>query len=160
MELPVDPLTLSEIIYRFVAASIAGAILGIPSQLKRSTAGLRTHALVSLGAAVFCMTGVALVGNASPELLRIIQGIASGVGFIGGAAVLRGDHVIRGINTAASVWIAAAVGCAVGFIESPIMGLLAAAIAALINFLLMELEVRVMHPEVAPPETGESDNAA
>jgi len=146
MEPLADPLTLAEITLRFVIASIAGGILGVPSQIRRHTAGIRTHALVSMGAVLFCISGIAIVGKESHELLRVIQGITSGVGFIGGAAVLRGTRSIQGINTAASVWIAAAVGCAVGFVSTPAVGIIGALIACAINLGLMVLESRVFHP--------------
>lgn len=155
------PLTLAEITLRFVIASIAGGILGVPSQIRRQTAGIRTHALVSMGAAIFCICGIAIVGKGSGELLRVIQGITSGVGFIGGAAVLRGTRSIHGINTAASVWIAAAVGSAIGFIATPAVGIIGALLASSINLGLMVLETRVFHPANEEKDTrARSDGAA
>lgn len=125
-------------------AALAGGILGLPSELKRRPAGVRTHALVGLGAAVFCLSALASVSTTtSYEAIRAVQGIASGVGFIGAASILKGDGFVRGINTAASVWIAAAVGCAITFMEAPVVGLLAAAFGSLINWAFMELEIHV-----------------
>lgn len=145
MEPPPDPLAIQDVLWRFMVAAIAGAILGLPAQLKGRPGGIRTHALVSLGAAVFCSTALAVVGPTSEDLLRVIQGIASAVGFIGGAAVLRGDKVVQGINTAASIWISAAVGIAISFIASPALGILAALVATAINWGLMTLDLRMEH---------------
>lgn len=145
MEPPADPLTFLDVLWRFMVAAIAGAILGLPAQAKGRPGGVRTHSLVSLGAAVFCITAIAVVGPASEDLLRVIQGIASAVGFIGGAAVLRGDKIVQGINTAASIWISAAVGIAISFIASPALGILAALVATAINWGLMELDLRMAH---------------
>ncbi|HWV58734.1 MAG TPA: MgtC/SapB family protein [Longimicrobiales bacterium] len=137
------PTSIPEILWRFVVAAGAGAVLGIPAQVKGRPGGIRTHALVSLGASVFCTTAVSVAGSTSGDLLRVIQGIASAVGFIGGAAVLRGDRVVQGINTAASIWISAAVGIAVTFIGSPVVGILAALVATVVNWAFMELDLRM-----------------
>lgn len=145
MEPPADALTFLDVPWRFIVAAIAGTILGLPAQIKRRPGGIRTHALVSLGASVFCLTALAVVGPTSEDLLRVIQGVASAVGFIGGAAVLRGDKIVQGINTAASIWISAAVGISISFIASPAVGILAALIATAINWGLMELELRIEH---------------
>lgn len=145
MDPPADALTFLDGLWRFVVAAIAGAILGLPAQFKRRPGGIRTHALVSLGAAVFCLTALAVVGPGSEDLLRVIQGIASAVGFIGGAAVLRGDKIVQGINTAASIWISAAVGISISFITSPALGIVAALVATAINWGLMALELRIEH---------------
>lgn len=143
MEQPIDPVTILAGLWKFVVAAGAGAILGLPAQVKRRPGGIRTHALVSLGATVFCMTSIAVVGGVSADVLRALQGITTGVGFIGGAALLRGDRIVQGINTAASIWIAAAVGSAISFIRSPVLGLVAALVATVINGVFLELDLRM-----------------
>jgi len=89
------------------------------------------------------MTSIAVVGGVSADVLRALQGITTGVGFIGAAALLRGDRIVQGINTAASIWIAAGVGSAISFIRSPVLGLLAALVATVINGVFMELDLRM-----------------
>jgi putative Mg2+ transporter-C (MgtC) family protein len=143
MEQPIAPVTILAGLWKFVVAAGAGAILGVPAQVRRRPGGIRTHALVSLGASVFCMTAIAVVGGESAEVLRVLQGITAGVGFIGAAALLRGDRIVQGINTAASIWIAAGVGSAISFIRSPVLGLLAALVATVINGVFMELDLRM-----------------
>lgn len=109
-------------VLRLLAAVAVGSMIGINRQLKNKPAGLRTHALVSLGAALLTIVGLELVptGGASggAELSRIIQGIITGIGFLGAGVILRpptGEHV-HGLTTAASIWLAAAlgIGCGVG----------------------------------------------
>ncbi len=159
MDVLIDPNVLGEVVRRFLFASLAGAILGLPAQSKNHMAGIRTHALVSLGASIFCITAIGVVGRDSSEITRIVQGVASGVGFIGAAAVLHGDRFFSGINTAASIWIAAAVGCATSLVEKPAAALIGAGLATAINWTFMELEARLTRPADGldrPPGDGRS----
>jgi putative Mg2+ transporter-C (MgtC) family protein len=106
---------MSTILVRLGTAFVCGAILGLHVGLRDRPGGLRTHIMTALGAAAFCLTAqnVAGVGNADAAM-RALQGIASGVGFIGGSVVLRRDHTVEGVATGASIWTAAALGCASG----------------------------------------------
>jgi putative Mg2+ transporter-C (MgtC) family protein len=108
-----------DILGRVFLAAITGAIIGIDRELQRKPAGLRTHALVALGACVF--TVISALASAAPTLDqaapgRIVQGIVAGVGFIGAGAIFRrGDSATgQGLTTAATIWIVAAVGTAAG----------------------------------------------
>jgi putative Mg2+ transporter-C (MgtC) family protein len=96
-------------------AAALGALLGYQREHVGKPAGLRTHMLVSLGTAVFKVTP-ALAGIEGAALARVIQGVATGIGFIGGGAILKltDARQIRGLTTAASIWMAAAVGVAAG----------------------------------------------
>jgi putative Mg2+ transporter-C (MgtC) family protein len=101
------------VLVRLGVAAASGAIVGVQFELRGRPGGLRTHVLTSLAAAMFCMTGVSVASAA--DTLRVMQGVASGVGFIGAATVLRGaDRKVSGIANAASLWITAAVGCEAG----------------------------------------------
>ena len=80
---------------------------------------MRTHALVALGAALATITGLALIappGNDASAPGRIIQGLVAGIGFVGSGVILhrRDNHTVEGLTTAASIWVIAAVGVAVG----------------------------------------------
>ena len=114
-DLPID------VLQRLSAAVICGAVMGLHVGLTGLPGGLRTHILTTVGAALFCVTSQRLAGGGI-EALRAVQGIASGVGFIGAAAVLREGRSVRGIATGASLWIAAAVGCSAGFGDSLLAG--------------------------------------
>lgn len=105
---------------RLGAATLAGAALGINREIRGKSAGLRTHALVALGTALMTLVGVA-ASSAGPEfdtesLARVVQGIVAGVGFLGGGAILKGGDQVRGLTTAATLWVAAGLGvaCAAG----------------------------------------------
>jgi putative Mg2+ transporter-C (MgtC) family protein len=76
-------------------------------------AGLRTNALVATCAALFVMLGSMIPGESSPT--RVVSYVVSGIGFIGGGVILREGFTVRGLNTAATLWCAAAVGCRAGW---------------------------------------------
>src|SRR5262245_44170824 len=97
---------------RLLFATVAGMILGVP--YVRRPGGIRAHVLVTLGAAYFCTTAIHALGRESSEVIRVLQGVTSGIGFVGAASVLRKGDTVEGVSTAASIWIAAAVGCDAG----------------------------------------------
>ena len=103
---------------RLMLATLLGAAVGLNREISLKPAGLRTHALVALGAALLAHIGLAL-GQPSGDgtsAARIIQGLVAGIGFIGGGVILhRADvKMVRGLTTAASIWVVAATGVAVG----------------------------------------------
>ncbi|HEX6054039.1 MAG TPA: MgtC/SapB family protein [Gemmatimonadaceae bacterium] len=111
----------TDVLLRLLAATLAGAVIGFNREITQKPAGLRTHALVSLGSALVVVTAVLLGpsdGRVHPDATaRVIQGIVAGIGFIGGGVILHaeGRHVL-GLTTAATIWVAAALGvtCGVG----------------------------------------------
>ena len=111
---------LIEVVRRLAIATVLGAIIGTNRELHDKPAGMRTHALVSLGAALLTVGGVFLDsttnGTSGADVSRVIQGIITGVGFIGGGVILRNEQqmVVHGLTTAASVWVAACVGIICG----------------------------------------------
>ena len=113
-----DPAT--DIILRFTMATVAGGLIGFNRELRHKPAGLRTHALVALGAAVATALVVPDTNGVATQhfdaMSRVIQGIITGIGFLGAGVILRsenGRHV-HGLTTAASIWLAACVGIACG----------------------------------------------
>lgn len=99
---------------RLVLALLLGAVIGLEREVQRMPAGFRTHALVSLGSAIFTViSGNAFLGSAS-DPTRIAAQIVTGIGFIGGGAILHYRGNVRGLTTAASLWAVAAVGMAAG----------------------------------------------
>ena len=104
----------ARMIVRLLAAMVVGAIAGIDRERVGKAAGLRTHMLVALGAAVFVLT--AEFGGLQDQMGSVIQGIAAGVGFIGGGAILKSapSKEIYGLTTAAGIWMTAAAGVAAG----------------------------------------------
>lgn len=130
-----------EVLVRLLVAGGSGLVLGLP--YRKRPGGVRTHYLVTLGAALFCTSGANLT-EVPTETLRIIQGVASGIGFVGAASVLKKGSAIFGITTAASIWIAAAVGCEAA-LGNPWLAACVAPAIALTSWLLGELEHRVFH---------------
>jgi putative Mg2+ transporter-C (MgtC) family protein len=118
------PLTYSTVLLRLAAAVAAGALIGLDRELRRKPAGLRTLALVSLGSAAFVLETIdAGPGSHGDSTSRVIQGIVTGVGFLGAGSIMRGvsDDSIRGLTTAASIWLAAAMGIACGLANWPLV---------------------------------------
>lgn len=113
------PVHLIDLIGRIALAATVGAVIGIDRELHHKPAGLRTHALVSLGACVFMVIGLLTAGEATLDLAapgRVIQGIVAGVGFIGAGAIFRqADRSMgHGLTTASTIWVVAALGTAAG----------------------------------------------
>jgi putative Mg2+ transporter-C (MgtC) family protein len=106
---------LLQVLIRLIAASLLGAIVGYQRESAGKPAGLRTHMLVSLGTAVFVLACSA-VGMSLEGQSRVIQGIITGIGFIGAGNILKlsEERNIQGLTTAAGIWMTAAIGVAVG----------------------------------------------
>jgi putative Mg2+ transporter-C (MgtC) family protein len=128
---------LARVLLRLAAAALVGAIAGFQRERAGKSAGLRTHMLVGLGAAVFVMVPLQ-VGIDGDGISRVIQGLATGIGFIGGGAILKLSHEreIHGLTTAAGLWMTAAAGVAVG------LGALGLAIIAMLLTWLILVAVR------------------
>lgn len=100
---------------RVAAALTLGAMIGAERQLRQRMAGLRTNALVSVGASLFVMVSV-LEGDSAGHM-RIAAQVVSGIGFLGAGVIMREGMTVRGLNTAATLWCSAAIGvlCGLGF---------------------------------------------
>jgi putative Mg2+ transporter-C (MgtC) family protein len=108
----------------FAAAVLFGAVIGAERQWRQRTAGLRTHALVCCGAAMFVLLGRLVSANNPDSTLRVAAQIVSGIGFLGGGLIFREGLSVRGLNTAATLWCSAAVGafCGAGFLLEAAIG--------------------------------------
>jgi putative Mg2+ transporter-C (MgtC) family protein len=106
---------LARVVVRLSVAAILGGVLGVERQYEHKSAGIRTHMLVAMGAALFT-AGPLLAGVGAEHVTRVIQGVATGIGFVGGGTILKltDQHEVRGLTTAANIWLAAAVGVAAG----------------------------------------------
>ncbi len=112
---PTPPVDLLHWGARLGLAVVLGSIVGVNRELRQKPAGLRTHALVALGAALVTVVGTLMTGD-SGTLGRLVQGLLAGIGFIGGGVILHRDDTqgVHGLTTAAAVWLVAGVGIAVG----------------------------------------------
>lgn len=111
----VDPSDNTRVCVRLLVALALGAALGYEREASGAAAGLRTHMLVSLGAALFVLVPLQ-AGMELEDVSRVVQGVAAGVGFLGAGAILklRSAETITGLTTAAGIWLTAAVGVAAG----------------------------------------------
>ena len=96
---------------KLVGAMLLGALVGLEREWTKRPAGLRTHMLVSMGACLFTMVSISGFG-ADPA--RVAGGIVTGIGFIGAGSIIASKVSVKGITTAATLWIVAAIGLAVG----------------------------------------------
>jgi putative Mg2+ transporter-C (MgtC) family protein len=103
-----------ELTGRLVVALLLGGVIGWERELQRMPAGFRTHALVSLGSAIFTVISAYAFTGPGSDPTRIAAQIVSGIGFLGGGAILHYGGTVRGLTTAASLWSVAAVGMAAG----------------------------------------------
>jgi len=109
-----------EIVYQLVLALILGSIVGLEREIKKRGAGLQTYSLVALGSCLFTIIAFELIDFFVGQPIitfdpsRIIQAVAIGVGFIGGGVIFRHGAGVAGLTTAAGLWVAAAVGVAIG----------------------------------------------
>ena len=104
------------VLIRLSVATVIGCLVGLNRELYGKPAGMRTHGLVSLGAALITLASLDLAGKDPASVMRTIQGVMAGIGFLGAGVILRDDstHSVHGLTTAASVWVVAALGIACG----------------------------------------------
>ncbi len=145
-----------QVLLRLCAAALLGCLIGLNRELYGKPAGMRTHGLVGLGAALITVASLDIAGADHAAVLRTIQGVMAGIGFLGGGVILRDEsrQSIHGLTTAASVWVVSTVGIACGagqWLTSTIAVLL-----ALVLLILGEKLERKLRLKRGPgPETGE-----
>lgn len=125
---------LADAVIRLSAATLLGGVVGLERETTGKQAGLRTHALVGLGAALFTILSIG--GFEGGDKARIAAQIVSGIGFLGAGAIFRSGALVKGLTTAAGLWSAAAVGMAAGAGEIALAGfatLLVAVVLALLR---------------------------
>lgn len=153
-----DATQLIHVIVRLVAATVLGAIIGIQREQAGKPAGLRTHILVAVGAALF-VTACAGVGMSLEGQSRVIQGIATGISFIGAGAILKlsEEREIQGLTTAAGIWMTTAIGVAVG-LGSLGLALLSTGLTWIVLALILRYEKRIekdgLRVELTLPRTN------
>lgn len=129
---------LGENLMRLAIAALAGGVLGFERELSGQWAGLRTHMVVSLGAAVFVLLGEHIADGDPNAGARVVQGVAAGIGFLGAGTILKlGDRErIKGLTTASSIWLAAGLGSVAGFGRYELM--VAGVIVAVVVLVLLK----------------------
>ncbi|TKR53882.1 MgtC/SapB family protein [Allopusillimonas ginsengisoli] len=138
-----DLVEATRILLRISVAVVLGAAIGYERERRGRDAGLRTHMLVSLGAALFVITPLQS-GMDATDLSRVIQGLVAGIGFLGAGAIIKldRDQEIRGLTTAASIWVTAAIGLAAGMGREA-TAVLSTVVALFILAVLRRIEARL-----------------
>lgn len=121
MSFELPNLSVFEMLLRLLVAAVLGAAMGWEREHQDKPAGLRTHMMVTLGAASFALLGAEMLAEFSPEYARarmdpihVVEGIIGGIGFLGAGSIIRSRGGVEGLTTAASVWVAGGVGAACG----------------------------------------------
>ncbi len=142
---------------RLLIASILGGLLGYERERRRKAAGLRTHMLVALGAALFVLVPVQ-AGMTPEDISRVIQGLVTGIGFLGAGTILKGSSAedVKGLTTAAGIWLTAAIGVAAGLghAATAVLGIL---LALAIFVLMPRLERHTARRAAHKRRAGRSD---
>lgn len=144
---------LTRIVLRLAVAALLGGLVGLEREHKGKAAGVRTHMLVSMGAALFVLAAQQ-AGISAGDNSRVLQGIVAGVGFLGAGTILKGDaeSQVKGLTTAAGIWLTAAVGVSAGLgLETT--AVLATALALAIFWAAPLMQSAISHP--APPPRAE-----
>jgi putative Mg2+ transporter-C (MgtC) family protein len=110
----------TRVMVRLTLAALLGGLLGIEREQKGKAAGVRTHMLVAMGSAMFVLVSQQS-GMITADLSRVIQGVIAGIGFLGAGTILKGhikgnadEEQVKGLTTAAGIWLTAAIGVAAG----------------------------------------------
>lgn len=134
-----------DIVLRLLVSFLIGGLIGIERERQQRPAGLRTHILVSLASCLFAMLSIYAAGD-SHDPARIAAQVVTGIGFLGAGTIMRYGSSVRGLTTAASLWMAAALGLAAGF-GWYVAAALAAALAFVALVLMKLVEDRLGRPQ-------------
>ena len=140
-------ITNADLILRLLLAAGLGGAIGFERERAHKVAGLRTHAIVAMGAALLSIISIygfeGMTSGSAYDPSRLISNIIVGIGFIGGGAILRQGPRIMGTTTAATLWLVSAIGIAagIGFIFGAVAG---AAIGYLVLTVLWQIEKRII----------------
>jgi putative Mg2+ transporter-C (MgtC) family protein len=113
-----DDISQWEVLLRVLVAGGLGALIGLERERTRRAAGVRTHTLVAVGSALLTASTILFMsenGGGAGEAVRIAAGIVTGVGFIGAGTILTSQGRVRGLTTAATVWVTAGIGITAGY---------------------------------------------
>lgn len=110
-----DMAQVTQVVVRLLVAAALGGALGFEREAQGKAAGVRTHMLVAIGAALFVLIPQQ-AGLSGSDITRVVQGLVAGIGFLGAGTIVKGDstHDVKGLTTAAGIWLTAAVGVCAG----------------------------------------------
>lgn len=147
-----DVSTITRITLRLVIAAVLGGVLGYERERKGRSAGVRTHMLVAVGAALFVI-GPMQSGMPIADMSRVLQGIVQGIGFLGAGAIMVRSaqrRQVEGLTTAANIWATAGIGVIAG------LGLEATAVLSTVIVLIILAAVPIVLPKLSETESDPS----
>jgi putative Mg2+ transporter-C (MgtC) family protein len=135
----------ASLVIRLLVAALLGGALGYERERAGKSAGARTHMLVALGAALFVL--IPQQAGATPgDITRVLQGVVAGIGFLGAGTILKDDRgEVRGLTTAAGVWLTAAIGVAAGMGRVGSAVLRSAVLSTALALLILSVLPRFVH---------------
>lgn len=128
------------------AAVLCGAIIGVEREWKRKPAGFRTNILICLGASIYTAAGILLHQDDSVDATRIAAQVVTGIGFLGAGSIIQSGGSVKGLTTAATIWVVASIGILAGA-GFPLLALLSSALAVVTLALLGSVEKRVFRSD-------------
>ncbi|HYP69628.1 MAG TPA: MgtC/SapB family protein [Variovorax sp.] len=151
---------ITRVAVRLVLAGLLGFVLGFEREARGKAAGARTHMLVAMGSALFVLAPE-LTGAEMADMSRVIQGLVAGVGFLCAGAILKGgdEHMVKGLTTAAGMWMTAAIGMSCGLgreVLAILSTLLALAVLALVPHFSRGLQGMLGSRDEDPTEKDEA----
>ena len=163
-----DVAEFTRVVLRLLLAALLGGLLGIERERKGKAAGVRTHMLVSMGAALFVLLATQ-GGMKDTELSRVLQGVIAGIGFLGAGTILKAEREekVYGLTTAAGIWLTAAIGVAAGLgreSTAVLSTLLALGVLALVPAVFKDIKPQQdaahPHPHPHPPSAEQVTGSA
>ena len=130
-----------------LVAAILGGLIGIEREWRGREAGFRTNILIAMGACLFTIIsirGVPLEGSAARDTSRVAAGVVTGIGFLGAGALIQSRHRVKGMTTAATIWLVAAIGMTVG-VEAYVLAVFSSIITFIILRFLRPVSKTVAH---------------
>lgn len=149
---------LTRVLLRLTLAALLGGLLGIEREQKGKAAGVRTHMLVAMGAALFVLLADQ-AGMPGDDLSRVMQGVIAGIGFLGAGTILKDsdEDKVKGLTTAAGIWLTAAIGVAAGLGREATAVL--STLLALGIFSLIPRVIRLLEKPETPAKNAEENRA-
>jgi putative Mg2+ transporter-C (MgtC) family protein len=147
-------LTISTILTRLLISAAVGGVIGYERRLRHKAIGVAGMVLVATGSTTYMLLARQVSGTDPAAIGRAIQGLLQGIGFLGGAVIFKGGHDVRGIKTAAAIWITGAAGMAIG-VELPWLGVVVGLATALVLF-VADITPRGRPPAVVVVDPAQS----
>ena len=142
--------SVAEVVIRLLVAILVGGLIGYDREKSDKPAGLRTHMLVALGSASFTLLGFEVGAHLSPKSgegfdpTRVLQGVIGGIGFLGAGSIIQNHGQVSGLTTAASVWVAGALGAAAG-VGAYVLAGVTTGLAFVILALLAKIDAKTLN---------------